>query len=1678
MATQKRLNKNLVAFLTVMGMVLAVSVFAMLVYQQSRRDPKLLAELAQQAEQADDLGEAVRRYMRAYEASRQRGEPNTEHVIAAGRCLFQIGEILNWRGLLLKELANRPDDLRLRETLLEGLWRIRDISGATSFAQDWRDTGQALVDKDPNNAPALASLAMGLWALRGEEGVKAADEAVARAYSLDPTHPRVALAYGALLQRRNQTEYDEARLAGARRGQLSDIVRRGLTEMQKVFETAVAAHPANSTLATSYAALLDEEARRLVPEAGDTSLDEQARARLAEQADALFARAGEVLLAALAAQGDQDTSPELHAVVARLLWGQLVRAQGQQLQRFAVQPAELTAEERTELRRRLAEIEQRAARAVELDPAVYDAYLLQAELKQYEPGPNEAALTPAQRFEKMLAVLSEARDRTLILRSPRAQLRTEERLVMLRRAFDLALAWLVEPGASGQEAENLARAEVFLKDAQIKYPEHPLTHFMQGQFQIAQNQVPSAIRAFQQAYDRVEQLRVGQGRFWRAVGVGRLPSEQLALLYRQQNQSGEAQRFASLAVGEYRTYGLRPPLLLVVNTAELLTQVGKAQEALDLVNAYRDDYPTSRELAAVRTAILTKLNPQAGAAAMPEVTGEDLNTKLWRGRWSAEQGDFAKAEAVLREVLSDASATDRQYREALQRLLGVLDASGRRAEARALVQELLQASPRAGVVRLLQAYDVQLATDDADALTAEERKAQEARWLEIIKDNPDPQAREAEYIAFYVTRLDWEKALPHVEALRKADPNSLDSVEQEFRVRLALKQFKEAEGLMSQLAQANDGAGHDRAGGALYRGELASAQGDGESAIREFRHAVNVLPKSDELFVRLARACLLAGRVNEALTTLEQAVESNPRSFVAHWMLRHLYTQKASESFGEERTSFEAKARAAQAQAMEINPRHPQVRAWKQEQDEETAPLVAVAEREKRRSRSPDDQENNLRLAQLYVSAWGKAAAANELAAQRQIVAGALPFFEAVLAAARDEVRLELLQHATEFYARAGQTEKGEALLRGLVDQESGATKIEMQLLVGRFFERAGNPGAAEREYQQAQRLAGQVTQDPAVRQQLDRRVGLVLMGYYDEQRRPDKVGETCRWLLDRLGAGAQADEDTQQVRLMLIQALFGSRQLEDAQAEIDVYVRAFPDDPRGLAARAQLHLLRGARPEAQADLSKILEHDPEHVWSHFTLGRLALEQGRYDAARAALTRAASLLARYPALELDVHRYLGVLYERTREYELAETEYRTVLELIEKQPNRTAEQRQQVVSRLIRLIYNSLKQFDRAQRLISEYMEKQPDDGYWPFELGRLFKSRAEGQKRPEDARRDYDQAASYFQRSYERTAEKNVVVALRPLLERMNALTKCGRPEEAVRVAGGYPFQALPPVTPEDILAEIRARLGAETARALQAQKQTAQATERWQAALRDGAVRGSDLAAFVARELSKTPDVQPRDVEALVRGVAEASPAETLVGQRLRLVLATHLNDAGSPAAALPFLSDVLSRVPPGSPEHQSALLAQAITLQAAGDPAGAVKGYRDVLAAYPDNLTALNNLAYQLVESAPPLYAPAEALKCAERLRGRMTATEEGASALDTIGWVYFKNSNNDLAAATLEESLALGGPGATVNLHLGQVYLAQGRTTEARSLLNQGLELARSSGNADEVRRYEELLKKLP
>ena len=81
------------------------------------------------------------------------------------------------------------------------------------------------------------------------------------------------------------------------------------------------------------------------------------------------------------------------------------------------------------------------------------------------------------------------------------------------------------------------------------------------------------------------------------------------------------------------------------------------------------------------------------------------------------------------------------------------------------------------------------------------------------------------------------------------------------------------------------------------------------------------------------------------------------------------------------------------------------------------------------------------------------------------------------------------------------------------------------------------------------------------------------------------------------------------------------------------------------------------------------------------------------------------------------------------------------------------------------------------------------------------------------------------------------------------------------------------------------------------------------------------------------------------------------------------------------------------------------------------------------------------------------------------------------LDTIGWVYFRNGELDLAAAALEEATSADGASAAMFLHLAEVYAKLNRTVDARNALNQGLDKARQDGDAEQVRQLEEALNKL-
>jgi tetratricopeptide (TPR) repeat protein len=1675
MATQKRLNKNLVAFLTVMAIVVVVSVFALIVRQQSRRDPELLARGARDSRQAGDLDEATRRFLRAWEASDLRGEPNTKYVLEAAACLYEMGELGQWRGLLEKISAKMPDDQSLPTAMLEGLWQAIEITGGgVVWAEFLRDAGEKLVQLDAQSVLAQASIARALWGLTGAENEARADRLAQQAFAQEPHDPRVAATYIVYLQRKAKAELEAALAAGGRPTDMDRINRKFVDDLLAVMGPAIEAHPDNAALATSYAGYLQYEGRR------------SEAAGKAERATELFKKGGEALAKAIDASRARP-SPDLYLALAEHEREQFDRAH-----------KNLTAADAGKFRDEIEQIDSDARRAIELEPAMFGAYTLRADLvRRFAAGPQGEELTHPQRLERTLELLEVAQKRTLTLRSVRAGLTTEERLLMLHAAFDVAMAFDFQAaGDSRSGPPTLTRTEKIVEDARVKYPERPLTAYMQGQIEIAKGDMIAAIGSLQQAHQKAEREQLvqfrGQAYYWLVhARANRLPTDQLALLYAQRSQYGEAVRWADLAVKEFGVLGAVPPAPLIATYAEMLRQVGKALDGLSLIDEYRPKYPDDPTLKSVRVSLLTDLKRTDEAQAeLKGITVPGVSAQLWIAQKAVDQSDFARAEQVLRDVLKDEQASDDQFREALQRLVDVLDRSQRRVEARAFVKQMMSDPPRSGLQRLLQRLDLKLEPDDPSKLTPEQRKELDDKLLALIAQTTNPLARAQEYYQFYRERGELDKALPYLEEMCKQMPNELRVVEEEFRVRLFLQQFDRATELLALLSQYDNGVGFDHVGGATYRGDLALAKGNAARAIIEYRQAEQQLQaKSDEVEIRLGQAYLVAGKIPEGLEALNRAALLNPRSFMAQRLLREVYRQKAAGAFGAEKSGYEAEVTEHQANATKLAPDDPEVKAWNEEAAEELDPLTAIARREKDRAANPNDTKNVVRLGELLVDAWRQATGPAKEQWRPKILEAADGFYPDVLFTATGDTQSRLARSAAEFYSLAQRADQGATLLRRLIEQRSGQGRIEAQLLLAMFFEALGNPDAAEREYQQAQRLVREVTTDAEQRRQLDLNVGLTLIRFQQRQRRLDKVAEACRWLLDRLGSNPTQNATLQDVRITLIEALYSAGQFADAEAEIKEYLTQWPDDVSGLSARAQLHLRKNERDLAVQDLDRVLAKSPDNVLALYSRGRVLLERGRYDKAREDLVKAEGLVGREPRLEAEVRRQLASLYTRTHQYDLAASELQTLLDVLEKQDG-PLEQKQQLVRQLARLLYAAMHQFDQAQRKISEYMEKHPTEALWPFELGRLFETQGANaeqdareakqrgdttkeRERKDAARQSYSSAVTYYQRAAERAGEKDVKDRIAALIARLGALNRAGRGTEVIDAFQKTNFAQMP----EQFRAEARARLGLEAAKAQEAANAADAARKLWQQALQDAATQSIALTGDIASDMREAYRTRLSDAEVLLRQTVEAPAANDLASQRLRIVLATHLCLAGNAAGALPLLSEALTKVAKGTPEHLSALLTLAQAQDLSGDKEGALRSYKDILTGYPDNLTALNNLAYTLVDAPPPLYAPTEALKYAERLRGLFEPGENMATMLDTVGWVYFHNNMLDLAAAALEEALSAGGPNAAVCLHLGLVYQKANRMGDARTVLNQGLELARQAGDADMVRKFEDTLGKV-
>jgi predicted Zn-dependent protease len=168
------------------------------------------------------------------------------------------------------------------------------------------------------------------------------------------------------------------------------------------------------------------------------------------------------------------------------------------------------------------------------------------------------------------------------------------------------------------------------------------------------------------------------------------------------------------------------------------------------------------------------------------------------------------------------------------------------------------------------------------------------------------------------------------------------------------------------------------------------------------------------------------------------------------------------------------------------------------------------------------------------------------------------------------------------------------------------------------------------------------------------------------------------------------------------------------------------------------------------------------------------------------------------------------------------------------------------------------------------------------------------------------------------------------------------------------------------------------------------------------------------------------------------------------------------------MPAAVETLRKARQLSPNSAGANLQLAMTLDAIGSKGESLPLYETVIKAEPDNLIALNNIAFAYADSGKDLDL---ALTYAQRARKRAPNSEDVA---DTLAWVYIKKNLNDSAITLLSEITSKQPRNATYQYHLGVAMLQKGNKPAARQSFQTALSLKPSK---DEETRIRELLGKL-
>ncbi|QOJ15029.1 MAG: tetratricopeptide repeat protein [Planctomycetia bacterium] len=787
---KKKINKNLVAFLTVMGILLSVTIVAVITVQGSQKDPVKTAEIAAQHENSGDMERAIEYYLRAYEASRRKGEPDVKYYLEASRCAYTMGNLGLSLNLLSRANTQAPADKSVLTAIVERLWELRKLG--YEMNNDARDSAEKLINLAPDDILANLTSAVSLQALSATDPSlrTLAEERMKKVVELAPDDPRVVAA------RAGKLMFDAAQIVRGATGRPSRDDENRFNALReealRVVEAGIAKNPGSAELVSEYAQML-------------VNLD--------RMDDAVKVIEDGVKAA--------PANAEMHANLGRFLtmYIAISEARGRKL----------TQAQRSEM---LARAEAGSQKARELEPAMHEVYsdLARAKLLDRDPDADSDAAA-AERYRAAIEVYEDGIKSTVGQKSVRALTAQRGRLGLLTMAFDSAREMLrIAPDDAGRKwAEEKCRK--FAAEVKSQFGEEAISFTLQAQVAQIDRDPRRAIQMY------IEAERASRN----VTALNRDANVNLALLYHSIGELGAAAKYLKAAQALYDRDRGEPPLELRIIEADLLLRNNEAQRALDLTDnlLQREQYRNDPRLQRVRAAVLAAMGRTAEASQIAAgASDDDVDNILLRARLAVVQQDLDTASSAFEEALSQ----EPERSDAVRQYVALMIGGNRQEAARAFLTKAASKVRDADVQRLYAGLDILLSTPDP-----EERNR---KLLEAIEKIPDEVTRNVELTAYYTSLNQFDKAAAALDQVEKARPQDRAVLEQQLGLALNRKAFDRAGQYVTKLANINA----DGAGGATYRGQLALARGDAATAVREFRAALQKLPGDSRLLVLLAAA--------------------------------------------------------------------------------------------------------------------------------------------------------------------------------------------------------------------------------------------------------------------------------------------------------------------------------------------------------------------------------------------------------------------------------------------------------------------------------------------------------------------------------------------------------------------------------------------------------------------------------------------------------------------------------------------------------------------------------------------------------------------------------------------------------------------------------------------------------